>query len=101
MIDKLVGQIKKLFGTDKAKVTDKGDMTEDFIQRIDKLVKEMNIDRRGFFKQKGMYRDALNKVLETRGEDSARELGEWIIDYINKSGDTPVRQQVRDKAGLS
>ena len=101
MIDKLVGKIKKLFGADKEKVIDKGDLTEDFMQRIDKVVKEKGIDRRGFFKQKVMYKDALNKVLERDGESSARELGEWIIDYINKSGDTPVRQQVKDKAGLS
>ncbi|MFC1786864.1 hypothetical protein ACFLY8_02365 [Halobacteriota archaeon] len=100
MIDKLVGKIKKLFGADKEKVTDKENVTEDFIQRIDKLVGEMNIDRRGFFQQKAMYRDALNKVLERQGEDAARELGAWIVDYINKNGIAPLRQQVRDQVGL-
>ncbi len=67
---------------------------------IDKLVEEMNIDRRGFFQQKVRYRDALNKVLERRGEGAARELGAWILDYINKNGDAPVHQQVRNQAGL-
>lgn len=101
MIDKLVGKIKKLFGADKEKVTDKENVTEDFIQRIDKLVAKMNIDRRGFFKQKVMYRDNLNMVLDRQGEAAARELGAWILDYIKKHGDTPVRQQVREQAGLT
>ena len=47
-----------------------------------------------------MYRDALNKVLERQGEDAARELGAWIVDYINKNGIAPLRQQVRDQVGL-
>ncbi len=101
MIDKLVGKIKKLFGADKEKVIDKENLVDDFVNRIDKLVGEMNIDRRGFFKQKVMYRDNLNRVLDKHGEAAARELGAWIIDYIKKHGGTPVRQQVREQAGLS
>ena len=101
MIDRLVSRIKKLFGADKEKITDRGNVVDESIQTIDKLVGEMNIDRRGFSKQKGMYRDALNMVLEKRGETEARELGLWIIDYIKKHEDTPVRQQVREQAGIS
>lgn len=100
MIDKLVGTIKKLFGADKEKVTDKVSVVDGSIQNIDKVVEEMGIDRRGFFKQKAMYRDTINMVLEKRGEEAARELGVWIIDYIKKHGDTPVRQKVREQAGL-
>ncbi|MDD2777654.1 MAG: hypothetical protein PHS47_00615 [Methanocellales archaeon] len=97
MVDRLVDAIKKLFSADKGKITDKKNVVDESIQAIDKLVVEMNIDRRGFSRQKGMYRDALNMVLEKRGEAEARELGLWIMDYIKKHGDTPVRQQVRDK----
>ena len=100
MIDKLVGTIKKLFGADKEKVTDKENVTDDSINRIDKLVEGMNIDRRGFFQQKVMYRDTLHMVLERQGEAAARELGVWIIDYIKKHEDTPVRQKVREQAEL-
>ncbi|HIH37009.1 MAG TPA: hypothetical protein HA232_03785 [Methanocellales archaeon] len=99
MVDRLVDAIKKLFSADKEKVTDKGNVVEESVQTIDKLVVEMNIDRRGFSRQKGMYRDALNTVLEKRGEAEARELGLWIVEYIKKHGDTPVRQQVREQAG--
>ena len=94
MIDKLVGAIKKVFGTDKDGVVDGS------IQNIDKVVKEVGIDRRGFFQQKAMYRDTLNMVLDRQGESAARELGVWIIDYIKKHGDTPVRQKVREQAEL-
>ena len=100
MIDKFVDTIKKLFGADKEKVTDKVSVVDESIQNIDKVVKEVGIDRRGFFKQKVMYRDTLNIVLEKQEEAAARELGAWIIDYIKKHGDTPVRQQVREQAEL-
>ncbi|NYT00271.1 MAG: hypothetical protein GKB99_00895 [Methanocellales archaeon] len=100
MIDKLFVKIKKLFGAGKGEVTDKENLVDDFINRIDKLVEGMDIDRRGFFKQKVMYRDTFKMLLERQGDAAARELGEWIIDYINKNGKTPVRQQVREQAGL-
>ncbi|MDD2666780.1 MAG: hypothetical protein PHD13_07215 [Methanocellales archaeon] len=97
MVDRLIDAIKKLFRADEEKITDRKNVVDESIQTIDKLVVEMNIDRRGFSRQKGMYRGALNTVLEKRGEAEARELGLWITDYIKKHGDTPVRQQVRDK----
>lgn len=94
MIDKLVGMVKKVFGTDKDRVVG------EFIQRIDKAVEEMGIDRRGFSMQKAMYRDVLKMVSEKRGETEARELCAWIMDYIKEYGKPPKSRSVRKKAGL-
>ncbi|MCD5410015.1 MAG: hypothetical protein LRZ87_04575 [Methanocellales archaeon] len=101
MIDKFVNIIKKIFGADKTGVvTGKDGVVSELIQMIDGVAKETIIDRRGFSRQKAMYRDSLKIILERRGEAEARELCAWIMNDIKKYGKAPKSKSVRKKAGL-
>jgi len=108
MIDKFVSIIKKIFGADKDRVvidkdkvvTDKDGVVSELVQMIDGLAEETGIDRRGFSRQKAMYRDALKTVLEKRGEAEARELCTWIMSHIKEYGKAPKSKSVREKAEL-
>lgn len=73
------------------------------MNRIERTIEEtLDVARRREAKQKAnsrieVYRKALKEVRQVAGNDAMRELGAWIRERIEASGDPPSGRDVRQK----